>query len=251
MKFVKMEGLGNDFVVVEGPADIDPDDVAAWCDRRRGVGADGVLEVSSIDSGTVRMRYWNADGSVAEMCGNGLRCVTRYAYDRGWTDGPDFHVETTPGRLPVQVLDDEQVRVMIGSVTMGNDHVIDGRNYRAVSVGNPHAVTFVDDPAAAPVREVGPQVEHAVVFPEGANVEFVTAEDGCLRLRVWERGVGETLACGTGAVAAAAAAHQRGDVGTDVPVDLPGGRLRVELIDGQAWITGAARYVFEGVWSEG
>lgn len=247
MDFVKMQGLGNDFIVVAGPAEIDPGSVAVWCDRRLGIGADGVLEVSPIDDETVRMRYWNADGSVAEMCGNGLRCVARYAADKGLVSADSFFVETAVGRLPVQLRPDGSVKAFLGEARLGGDVEVDGRTLQTVNLGNPHAIQWVRDTASAPVATVGPGVETAAVFPQGTNAEFarVAARD-IIDLRVWERGVGETLACGTGAAATAYLAHRQGKVGPEVTMRLLGGELRVSIDGDGTWIEGPAETVFAG-----
>jgi diaminopimelate epimerase len=195
----------------------------------------------------VSMDYWNADGSPAEMCGNGLRCVARYAFAHGLVDGPHFTVETAVGPREV-VVGETTVRAQLGPVAVsGNTVDIAGYRLDPMSVGNPHAVAFVDDCYAVPVSAVGPLVEGDPAFPERTNVEFatVTAPDR-LRLRVWERGVGETLACGSGAAATVAAAFKRGLTGSKVAVVLPGGVLRVEVADGEAWIDGPAVEVFTG-----
>lgn len=249
MEFLKMEGLGNDFVVVAGPLNPSPADVAAWCDRRHGVGADGVLVVTAVDDSTVRMQYWNADGSAAEMCGNGLRCVARYAVDHGLVAIRDFTVITPAGSRQVQVPESGPIRVELGPVGGAGDTIeLAGYTLQPMSAGNPHAVTFVDDTYSVPVGAVGPLVEGDPQFPERTNVEFATVVDRHrIQLRVWERGVGETLACGSGAAAAVAAANAAGRVGDTVTVVLPGGPLEVELIDGTAWLTGPATAVFEGV----
>jgi diaminopimelate epimerase len=244
--FVKMHGLGNDFVVVEGPRQVAPEEVQAWCDRRHGIGADGVLEVTARGDGRVGMRYWNADGAAAEMCGNGLRCVARLAWMRGMVPAPDFVVETPVGDRPVAVRPDGTVRALLGAVsTEGNATEVLGALIHPVTMDNPHAVLWVDDPAHAPVDTLGPQLEADA--PNGVNVEFATvvAPDR-IRLRVWERGVGETLACGTGAAATAYLAHFQGVVGSRVTVELPGGELVVDLDGNQAWIEGPAEVVFEG-----
>ena len=245
MDFVKMEGLGNDFVVLEGPLTPTPLQVAAWCDRRRGIGADGVLVVTPGD--TVRMGYWNADGSAAEMCGNGLRCVARFARTRGLASRDDFIVTTPIGPRRV-VVGAESVRAELGKVQVGDDSV-EIAGYRAipVSTGNPHAVVFVDDCYAVPIAAAGPLVETDPAFPGRANAGFATViTPGRIALRVWERGVGETLACGTGAAAAVAAAQARGLSSGKVTVGLPGGDLLVEILDGIAWIEGPARMVYSG-----
>lgn len=250
-RFLKMQGLGNDFVVVDGSVEMDPVRVAAMCDRRFGVGADGVLRVSN--DGLIRMEYWNADGSEAEMCGNGLRCVARFAFDRGLTRYPEFDVLTPVGRRRVVVNGDGSVLAEMGQVRVEDEHPIDGLVFHGASVGNPHAVAFVDDPQSIDVAAVGRRVGTDLSrFPEGANVEFVRATGpDRVEMRVWERGVGETLACGTGIVVAAALARSTGaiDHTTDrVEVAVPGGDAVARLIDGSWWLEGPATYVFEGTW---
>lgn len=246
MEFVKMEGLGNDFVVITGPRAVDPAEVAAWCDRRRGIGGDGVLVVTPGDP--VRMEYWNADGSAAEMCGNGLRCVAWYAVLQGMATPPSFSIQTTVGRRQVEVRGDGIVRAELGPVVVSGTIVeLAGYRLTPVDVGNPHAVAFVDDCYAVPLAAAGPLVETDPAFPKHTNAEFATiiAPDR-IALRVWERGAGETLACGTGAAATVAAAAARGVTGSSVTVDLPGGELLVEIHDGTAWIEGPVRVVFAG-----
>ncbi len=251
MEFVKMEGLGNDFVVVAGPRRVEPAEVAAWCDRRRGIGADGVLVVTA-DGGTIGMEYWNADGSAAEMCGNGLRCVARFAYDRRLVPGPEFAVRTAVGERAVSVRPDGSVRAQLGTPTdLGvAPFELAGYHVTPIAIGNPHAVIFVDDCYATPVSAVGPLVEGDPHFADRANVEFATITGGdTMALRVWERGVGETLACGSGAAAAVAVAHAAGTVAARTTVLLPGGPLVVEIVEDGVWIEGPATYVFEGVLS--
>lgn len=243
-----MEGLGNDFVVIDGPAAPSAEEISIWCDRRHGIGADGVLEVTSIDSSRVGMRYWNADGGAADMCGNGLRCVARFAADRGWVDVDSFTVETAVGPRPVTLNDDRSVRVLLGVPSGGDEVTLDGVAVYTVDMGNPHAIAWVTDTAAAPVDTIGPRIGTAELFPDGTNVGFanVTGRDE-IDLRVWERGVGETLACGTGAAAAAYLAHRQGRVGSTVTVQLRGGSLRVDLTKAGAWIEGPANTVYRGV----
>ncbi|MDJ0953528.1 MAG: diaminopimelate epimerase [Acidimicrobiia bacterium] len=247
MDFVKMQGLGNDFVVVAGPVEVDAATISAWCDRRRGVGADGVLEVTPIDRTAVRMRYWNADGGPAEMCGNGLRCVARFAFDRGWVDDNEFIVVTPVGPRPVLVRENGSVRVLLGDPRLGADVHMDGIHLHTVDMGNPHAIQWVSAPEEAAVTTQGPLIEEATTFPDGTNAEFaaVTGRDE-IEVRVWERGVGETLACGTGAAATAYLAHEQGRVGEKVTMRLRGGTLLVSLEDDGAWIEGPADYVFSG-----
>lgn len=248
MDFVKMEGLGNDFVVIDGPSQVTPDDVVRWCDRRFGIGADGVLEITPVDRSTIRMRYWNADGGAAEMCGNGLRCLAALAVGRGWVDRPVLMVATDAGLLPAEVLGDGRVRARVGEPsTAGHPFLLGGLLIHPVTVGNPHAVLFVDDPEGAPVVTIGPEIERLERFPSGANVEFVavTGPD-TIAMRIWERGVGETMASGTGAAAAAYAAGRYRDVVSPVRVSLPGGEMVIEFSEGAAWTIGPANVVYEG-----
>ncbi len=195
------------------------------------------------------MRYWNADGGEAEMCGNGLRCVARLAVDRNWVQGRHVVVETAVGPHPATVNEDGTVRALVGHPVRGRVPRLDvaGVSVHPVSVGNPHAVRFVSDAAAAPVAALGAAISTDPLFPGGTNVEFVTVETpDRVRMRIWERGVGETTASGTGATAAAFAAHHYRGTGSDVVVALPGGELRIELVGDEAWMTGEANIVFVG-----
>ncbi len=249
MDFVKMEGLGNDFVVIEGPAAFSPAQVQAWCDRRFGIGADGVLLASPLGGQKVSMEYWNADGHKAEMCGNGLRCVAKLALERGWVNDAAMEIETAVGPLGAEVLESGLVRALTGHPRPGTVASIEvaGVTVRPVTVGNPHAVVFVDDPLTAEVGELGPRIASDPQFPEGTNVEFVKVESGNrIRMRVWERGVGETMASGTGASAAAFAAALYEGSQSPVEVLLPGGTLVVEFVDAAAWVTGPGNFVFTG-----
>lgn len=241
--FIKMQGLGNDFVVLEGPLSLTADEIAALTDRRFGVGADGVLVVTKGDP--IRMDYWNADGSVAEMCGNGLRCVARYAYDRGWASDRNFTIQTPVGLRGVRVLDD-RVEAELGRPSITGHTSFEGERLHLIDVGNPHAVVVVENPALVDVAGLGRRIGTDERFPDGTNVEFMSVEDGEVTMRVWERGVGETLACGTGMVAAAFVATKIDGLEGPIPVNVPGGRGHVELRDGVAWIVGPAEYSFRG-----
>lgn len=243
MRFTKMQGLGNDFVVIDGPLDLDRVQTEAICDRRFGVGADGVLVVTA--GNPIGMEYWNADGSPAEMCGNGLRCVARYAFDRGLVEAPEFVVDTPLGPRRVNVRSDE-VEVELGETRVTGHVSIDDAQYHLIDVGNPHAVTIVGDPDTAPVSEIGPRVETDPQFVDGTNVEFIAVRDGRVSMRVWERGVGETRACGTGMVAAAMVASKAMGLTGVIPITAPGGEARVEFRDGVSWLTGPAEYSFTG-----
>ncbi len=244
MKFTKMEALGNDFVVTEG-IDPDPDLVQRLCDRRRGIGADGLLVVDDFPT----MRYWNADGSAAQMCGNGLRCVALYAVMRGWEKEKEWFSIVTPVGERRALVDGDTITVEVGKVTIGGMLRIGDRVFHEASVGNPHAVTLVDDPSRVAVEEEGPLVASDPAFPEGTNVEFVAVEnERRIRMRVWERGVGETLACGSGMVAATAVAV--GQKTEPVTVVVPGGVGQVFFDQGDAFLVGPAAAVFWGEWPQ-
>lgn len=245
LKFTKMNGWGNDFVLFAGPLQLTPADVADVCDRRFGVGADGVLVVTPGDP--IDMRYWNADGSPAEMCGNGLRCVAQFGFDRGWAGAPDFKIQTPDGIRMVSI-SDGTVDVEIGSVTVMGHTRIDGERFHLIEVGNPHAVVEVNNPAHVDVAAIGSRVDSDEQFPRGTNVEFVKFEPDGLTMRVWERGVGETPACGTGMVAAAFVATKAAGLATPMRVRVPGGEGDVDFREGTAWLSGPVSYSFEGVW---
>ncbi len=245
-EFTKMQGLGNDFVVLEGPEKPSTETVIRLCDRHLGVGADGVLVVSS--GSPIVMDYWNADGSAAEMCGNGLRCVARFAHDRRWAASPEFDVDTPSGIRRVRV-GDGIVDAEIGPALIEGQETVDGHVYHLVDTGNPHAVRVVDDPDEIDVPVVGPLVAREAGFDAGCNVEFIAIDGDRVRMRVWERGVGETLACGTGMVAAAVVALDGAD-GT-IQVDVPGGSGQVVVEGGVAWLIGPAEYSFTGVFDQG
>lgn len=241
--FTKMQGLGNDFIVIDGPIRLDAGEVAELCDRHFGIGADGVLVVTP--GSPIRMGYWNADGSEAEMCGNGLRCVARYAYDRGWAEDRNFPVATAVGERGARILDDS-VEVELGRPTVTGHTTFDGERLHLIDVGNPHAVMVVETPEQLDVSGLGQRIGTDDRFPHGSNVEFVSIADGEVTMRVWERGVGETLACGTGMVAAAFVASKTHQLEGAIAVNVPGGRGYVELRDGVAWIRGPAEYSFRG-----
>jgi diaminopimelate epimerase len=246
--FVKVEGLRNDFIVFDGPLAPSAEDVRRWCDRRSGIGADGVLVIDPIDPSRVRMRYWNADGGEAEMCGNGLRCVARLAHLREWVASPEFVVETAVGDHPVAVKRDSVVAFVGEPVTFRTGTLqVAGHDVHPFAIGNPHAIVFVDDVEAAPVTTVGPVIEKDPMFPNRTNVEFVEVlDEGGIKVRVWERGVGETMASGTGATAAAYVAHTVADVPAPVAVQLRGGILMVSFDEEGAWMEGPAEIVFSG-----
>ncbi len=263
VRFVKGHGTGNDFVVlpdVDAQLELSDAVVAAICDRHFGIGADGILRVVPAAAmgvtGTAQwfMDYRNADGGAVEMCGNGIRVFARYLHEAGLESAESFGIATRDGVKVVTRMAADTYAVEMGTPVVAADVpttlLVDGTTYDAmqVSIGNPHAVIFVDDVASAPVTTHGPRIETMALFPQGTNVEFVRVEDKTqLTLRVWERGVGETLSCGTGACAAAVASAYDGRSGRRVDVDVPGGRLHVDWTDdGCVTMTGPAVFVASG-----
>ncbi len=255
--FAKMEGAGNDYLFVDGithalPLERAPELARAWSDRHFGIGADGLIVLLAGRAAPLRMAMWNADGSRGAMCGNGLRCLARFAAARGHAREQRFVIETDSGLRNVELLAGDSVRAAMGDVrTEPPGRVqIGERTVELIrgDAGNAHAVLFVADVATADVAGIGQALQVHPEFPGGVNVEFVQVLDrGRLRQRTFERGSGETLACGTGAAVAAAAARSRGLVSGDgVTVELRGGTLRVIGTGSALAIEGAARTVFTG-----
>lgn len=270
-RFTKMHGIGNDFVIVDWREDAGrvpaPSRIAALADRHTGIGFDQLISIEPSRDASCAFYYgiWNADGSPSGQCGNGVRCVAAWLYRDGAIErDTDIRLESPSGPVTVRVLAAGQVRVDMGepgflpaAVPLDRPAqatytvAIDGEDisFAAVSMGNPHAVVFVDDVDDPRVDRLGPQLTAHAVFPQGANVGFAQRSGpGRLRLRVHERGSGWTRACGTGACAAAATAHALGLAGPVVEVELPGGSLTIEW-QGPGhtlWMTGPAAFVFEG-----
>lgn len=273
LRFTKMHGLGNDFMVVDAISQtFDPlaVPIAEWADRHTGIGFDQMLVVEKTDTQGADFRYriFNADGGEVEQCGNGARCFARFVADKGLTDKKEIRVETARGIIIPKLLDDGRV-----TVDMGEPHfaaheipflpaggIDDGQTVwrvpagggevelSCVNMGNPHAVLLTEDIDGAPVGTLGAELERHKQFPERVNVGFMQITGpNHIRLRVYERGAGETRACGTGACAAAVAGIRRGllDGGLPVRVDLPGGTLFIEYRQ-HVLMTGAAQTVFEG-----
>jgi diaminopimelate epimerase len=242
MKFTKMHGCGNDFIVVDGPFAPDAARTRALCDRRTGIGADGILVIGMPSGRRWPLVIHNADGSIADACGNGSRCVARYLLDRH--GGDRLELDTASGGLAAwRVV--EGIAIDLAAPVLGESLKVDGREARAVRVGNPNVMVFVDDPAHEDLEALAGAAA-ALVGP--ANVGAVASRGtGELALRVHERGVGETLACGTGSCAAVAAAIARGDVTSDtVRVRLRGGTLVVRPRGARYELAGPAEYVFTG-----
>ena len=287
IEFTKMHGCGNDYVYVNGfTQKIEPekkkDFVIRVSDRHFGIGSDGVIFINPSNKADFEMEMYNADGTRAEMCGNGIRCVAKYVYDHGMTDREDITIESFGKIKPIQITAKDGKAVLIrvdmgepelraGSVPVAADKLgkqdgsdislddsivdapinADGKDYRmtCVSMGNPHAVIFLD-PEGLDIEAVGPGLENHPVFPNRANIEFVRIDDRSnVHMRVWERGTGETLACGTGCCATAVACILNGHTDRKVTVHVPGGDITVEWDekDNHVYMTGPAATVYDGV----
>lgn len=284
MRFTKMHGAGNDYIYVSCfdqpcPENV-PELARAVSDRHRGIGADGLILICPSEVADARMRMWNADGSEAEMCGNGIRCVAKYVYERGIARRNELCIETGRGILSLQLEVKsgrvERVRVNMGQPILDASAIptrltgsppmnvplklrvdaahseIPSPHVTCISMGNPHCVLFVDELTDATVNNFGPTIELHSSFPQRVNVEFAQVLSRReVRVRVWERGSGETLACGTGACAVAVAGVLTNRLDRAVLAHLPGGDLELEWAkDGDVFLTGPAVEVFSGEWSD-
>jgi diaminopimelate epimerase len=275
LAFTKMEGCGNDYVYVNGftqsvPEEEKPALVRRLSDRHFGIGGDGVIFINPAKEADFEMEMWNADGTRSEMCGNGIRCVARYVYDFGLTDQKEFSI-VSAGKIKYMTLYEQDGQISAVRVNMGQpileadqipvraDHSpvinvpieVQGKEYRmtCVSMGNPHAVVFVDSTEDFPLEQVGPYFENHPCFPNRTNTEFVQVIDRSrVRMRVWERGTGETLACGTGCCATAVACVLNGLTDNAITVEVLGGALQIEWDrdNDLVWMTGPATVVFSG-----
>ena len=282
MKFTKMHGCGNDYVYVDCTKEVSPDIEATAIrvsDRHFGIGSDGLILIKSSEVADFEMDMYNADGSRGKMCGNGIRCVAKYVYDHGLTNKTEITVDTQAGiktlqltvcdgkvskvcvdmgepvlipqEIPVKasvlgLADDRREAIVAQPFTVANSSY----DITCVSMGNPHCITFIDeDVRSFPLESIGPLFEKHELFPEGVNTEFVNIIDKeHLRMRVWERGSGETLACGTGACAVAVASYLNGFTGRNVDIELMGGHLEIAYDEAtnHVFMTGPATEVFSG-----
>ena len=268
IEFTKMHGLGNDMIVIDSlDSGYTPtsEQAVKMCDRRFGIGADQILVLLPSETDDFRMKILNADGSEVEMCGNGIRCLMKYIRDRGISDRDELAIETLAGTIKPST-DGDMVRVDMGKPIFDADKVpvrgegkmkeapleVAGETFimSALSMGNPHCVIKVDDVDMVPLEKIGPEIEFHPWFPNRTNVEFVQIlSRDHIKVRVWERGSGATLACGTGACASAVAMAERDLADRKVTVSLPGGDLLIEWNEdsGRVFMTGPAEHVYEGV----
>ncbi len=255
MRFTKMHGVGNDFIITEA-GEVEgmnlPDLARTACDRHFGVGADGILVAAPSEVADLKMIYLNSDGSSSEMCGNGLRCLARYARDSGIVGGDALTVETGAGVKKVVLRKDGSSRVDMGPPAFDSEVGLRGYTFLRVSMGNPHAVAFLgseEEVETLDLATVGPAIEGDPLFPERTNVEFASARGRHeVRMRVWERGVGETLASGSGSCAVAVAAIQTGLAESPVTILLDGGSVEIAWAGSEdpVYMTGPAEYICKG-----
>jgi diaminopimelate epimerase len=277
IEFTKYQGLGNDFILIDNRSSseplLTPEAAVELCDRHFGIGADGVIFALPGQEGTdYTMRIFNSDGSEPEMCGNGIRCLAKFIADLEGrsTESLRYRIHTLAGVITPQLRHDGQVTVDMGvprllaqeiptTLTAAEEKVINqplavgGKswNVTCVSMGNPHCITFVEDVAAIPLAEIGPQFEHHAVFPQRTNTEFIQVVNrNYLKMLVWERGAGATMACGTGACAALVAGVLTLNCDRQATVELPGGPLEIQWseVEQRVYMTGPATKVFTGTW---
>lgn len=278
MDFVKMHGLGNDFVFIEDKTGQDKDYTAlarAMCNRHTGIGADGLIVIVDSRVADVRMRIINSDGSEAEMCGNGIRCFAKYVYDSGIIEKKQFTVETPAGIMEPEITVGADNKAKLITINMGRpsfnrseipmegadgrvlneDLCVDGENWKVTSLlmGVPHTVTYVDDVDSVDIEKIGPLFEKHEAFPKHTNINFAQQmDDRTVKVRTWERGAGATLACGTGSCSVAVASFLNGRTGREVDIQLPLGTLHIEYReeDGNVYMTGPAAVSFTGTWPD-
>ncbi|MFW6358525.1 MAG: diaminopimelate epimerase [Chroococcales cyanobacterium] len=278
IKFTKYQGLGNDFILIDNRHQsnpiLSPEEAVRMCDRHFGIGADGVIFALPGQDGTdYTMRIFNSDGSEPEMCGNGIRCLAQFIaeLEGGDKTGHQYRISTLAGVITPKLESEESVTVDMGMpilaaekipTTLGNstEKVINvplevaGKEWEVtcVSMGNPHCITFVENVDSIPLESIGPQFEHSPVFPQRTNTEFIeVVRPDYLKMRVWERGAGITLACGTGACASVVAAVLTNRSDRRCTIELPGGCLTIEWSeqDNRVYMTGPAKRVFTGIYS--
>lgn len=282
IEFTKYQGLGNDFILIDNRHQseplVTPEQAMQMCDRNFGIGADGVIFALPGSSNTdYTMRIFNSDSSEPQMCGNGIRCLAKFIADLEHRDGKinpisssvRYKIDTLAGVITPEILADGQVKVDMGqprllakeiptTLAKADEKVVNvplsvaeqSWQVTCVSMGNPHCITFVEDVAAIPLAQIGPQFEHHPAFPERTNTEFIQViKTDYLKMRVWERGAGATLACGTGACAVVVAGVLTGNCDRSVTVELPGGNLMIEWSGSERlYMSGPAERVFTGQW---
>lgn len=254
-----MQGSGNDFIMFNGITEELPDfsELAKRvCDRHFGVGADGILILEESQKASIKMTYYNSDGSQAEMCGNGIRCFAKYAYDNNYIDNEEIEVETLAGIMRARVIltgdKIDKVKVNMGNPIVkftNREMEIEGINFSVsyLIMGPPHVVIFVDEVDGIDVKKLGPIIEKHEIFPKGTNVNFCEIKDSnSIKVLTWERGAGQTLACGTGASAVGYIANYLNAANNRVNTELLGGILEIEIVEGTVYLTGPAELICQG-----
>jgi diaminopimelate epimerase len=275
LEFSKWHGIGNDYLIIAA-GDIDfeltPERVQLICDRHYGIGADGILIWDTSEEALFRLDIFNPDGSSAEMCGNGIRMLASHLYESGESESAEFTVETDAGIITPHILEDHRVRVHMGKARLGGANIegydgaagegeavnaemtVEGDIYQFtfVDMGNPHCIVDTSDPGSIDLGKIGPAIEQHELFPNRTNVEFIKVDSPSeISMRVWERGVGETRACGTGACAVAVAASRTRGAQSPMIVHLPGGDLEIEVSeDLDVYMTGPAEEIYIGEMSK-
>ena len=258
IKFEKWQGLGNDFIILFD--DVATSDLAIkMCDRNFGIGADGLFCPTKSDTADIGWKFYNSDGSIAQMCGNGIRCFAKFAKEHGFVNKDKFSVETLRGVVTPEILENGNVLVDMGepifepdkipvNVDNANNFIIQGFDATAVSMGNPHCVIYCDEDCAIQAQAFGRSIENDTIFPEKTNVEFINIiSSNRIKMSVWERGCGLTLACGTGACASVVVGYRKMLIRNNCDVVLPGGILNVEYRDdNHVYLQGDAKKVFVG-----
>lgn len=259
IKFEKWQGLGNDFIILKD--DIATSELAIkMCDRNFGIGADGLFCATTSDRADIAWKFFNSDGTFAQMCGNGIRCFAKFAKKHALVEDNEFTVETLAGIIKPRLLEDNNVLVDMGEAILNPNEIpiniednlnfeIEGFSASAVSMGNPHCIIFIDEDGKNLAKEFGPKIELNPIFPQKTNVEFVNLiSNNRIKVNVWERGCGITLACGTGACASVVAGVKKGLINNVCDVVLPGGILNIEynIENNRVYMSGPAEFVFDG-----
>lgn len=259
IEFEKWHGLGNDFIILKN-TDATPELAKKLCDRNFGIGADGIFSVKKTDKADVAWNFYNSDGSIAQMCGNGIRCFAKYVYKEGLVNKKSFTVETLAGIISPEIQENGEVKVDMGEPILEGEKIpckaenpqdfeVEGYKACAVSMGNPHCVIIVKENSKNLAKEEGYKIENSPLFPEKTNVEFIEIVNrNKMILNVWERGCGITLACGTGACASTVTGVIKGLLDNKVEVNLAGGKLTIEYVKGShVYMTGPCEHVFTGI----
>lgn len=257
INFHKYHGTGNDFIMINNldkSISLTPEDICLYCDRHFGIGADGLILLESTDTADCFMNYYNSDGTTPQMCGNGVRCTARFYIEQTNSSLNELSIDTRAGIKKIICNDDHSYSVNMGAPIFKSSDFPSGvlkledYNFNCVSMGNPHAVTIVEEVEQLDLKNIGPKIENNKNFPNRINVEFIVKiNSDYYKVRVWERGCGETLACGTGACAVYAILKKENSILNEISLEFPGGKLYIsENMEGEIILRGEAHFVFKG-----